>query len=568
MPRNKQESDEQLMKRLFRLVPKLPKDSEKRLCQNELSSTCYLFTFRSNGQRYGYCTECKKTVSLEPKRSETYEESQNRQKKHNEVGFCPECKARVTFKDRGRSKNKLWNYAHFIIAQKAGKMLVLRFFDVTRSWRHFDLERITKDFGDGELEFHEEHRLFLDPANRKAYQFTRQWEYYGNSYYAKFYGYEAGDGELKTDWYKRQRFRTDFSRYGFCNIYGLDDNLLKKTGFRYCPIDLYEKVSGEYKDIIKFMLKYTLYPNAVEYMMKCGFPELFSLLIKHHELSILNLRAKTPEKLMRLPKSEITKMRKGVYGEVKEMTPSSLRYIQALQKYGFTDSEKLRLFKTVSPYKFEEYRQYILKYTTVTKAENYIKKHAKGSLLPTTEYIDYIKACERLGWDLSRHEILFPNDLSEAHDRANALIRAEEERQRAEKARKYKEDRLLREKDIDLKIRKLYPMLSKQWEFRSNGLLIRPAKDLEEIIREGEIQGICVGSEFQGYTKRHAQGTAFIFFVRRESDPDTPVCTVEISSDGAVVQCRGYRNRAPSEEVKSFMEKFKSYICGTLEVSA
>lgn len=267
------------MKRLFRLVPKLPEDLEKRLCQNELSSTCYLFTFRSNGQRYGYCTECKKTVSLAQKRTETYDEVQNRQKKHNETGFCPECKARVTFKDSGRGKNKLWDYAHFIIAQRAGKMLVLRFFDVTRSLRHFSLDHIIKDCGDGELEFHEEHRLFLDPANRKAYQFTQQWEYFGNNRYAKLYGFEAGDGYPKTGWQKRQRIKTDFSKYGFCSIYGLDDKLLEKTGFRYCPIDLYDKVSGANKNYIEFLLKYTLYPNAVEYMMKCGFPELFSRLM-------------------------------------------------------------------------------------------------------------------------------------------------------------------------------------------------------------------------------------------------------------------------------------------------
>ncbi len=547
----KKENDEQLMKRLFRLVPPVPKNLEKQLRQNELRQICYLFTFRSNGKRLGYCTECKRIVSLEMKRTETTEEFLNRNKKHNEVGFCPECKSHVTFKDSGRGAGKLWGYRNFILAQKAGKYLLFRFFVASRSFSSFSLDKSTGEVSHvGEVELHEEYRLFLDAESRKAYQFINQWDYFGLS------------------WRKKKTVRTDFLNYTNCQIYGLDKKLLEKTNFKYCPIDIYEKVTNGRGNYLDFLVKYTRCPEAVEYMMKCGFANLFCNLMKFGKTTLLNLRAKTPEKLLRLPKAEIARLRNDFYGEREQLDYQRLEFLQLLQNYDFSVAQRQNLVKNVSPYTFKHYYCVFLKYTTLTKTENYIKKHAKGSLLPIQEYADYITTCEHLGFDLTRHEVLFPKDLFEAHDRVNALIRAERARKRAEQEKEAKEKRLLEEKEVDEKIKKQFGALSKKWKFRSNGYLIRPAKSLEEIIDEGNTQNICVGSKSMGYTKRHATGEAFIFFVRSEKEPEKPLCTVEITSDGTVVQCRGYHNAPPSEEVRRFMEKFKLYVQnGILEKS-
>lgn len=557
-----------LMQRHFKLVPPLPKGIEKQICQRELRNTCYLFTFRSDGKRYGYCTECKKVISLEMKRRESYDDIVNRNKRHNDIGHCPECGARVTFKDSGRGKDKLWGYGKVIIAQKAGKMLLLRYFDVTRSFRHFCLDRIGKNFGDGEVEFHEEHRLFLDPENRKAYQYTQQWQYFGANYYSKFYGYEAGDACELTDWHKRRSFRTDFAKYGLSTFYGLTDDLLEQTGFKYCPIELYGNKSGAYTDYAAFLLKYTMYPNTVEYMMKCGFAELFVQMLGQHRMNLLNLRAKTPEKLMRLPKHDITQLRKGFYGE-KINDCSTFEFLQHLSPLGLSDERKLRYIKTESLYSFTNIYEYILRYTTLTKAENYIKKQTKGKQSPAQEYADYIKSCETLGWDLKEHRILFPTDLHEAHDRAQALVRAAEAERRAEQNRKDREKRLLDEANIDKGIKKRAKALNEAWGFVSDGVFARPAASLEEIILEGDKQKICVGSRNMGYTDRHAKGTSFIFFVRHTSEPDMPLCTVEITNDGTVVQARAYKNYAPPDDVAEFLKKWKAYIAGkTLKQSA
>lgn len=559
---------EQLMQRHFKLIPPLPKGLAEQVCQRELSSTCYLFTFRSGGKRFGYCTECKKVVSLEPKRTESYDDSVNRQRRHNDRGYCPECKARVIFKDSGRGKDKLWDYGKIIVAQKAGNMLLLRFLDVTRSFRHFTLDRIGKNFGDGEVQFHEEHRLFLDAEDKKAYQYTQPWSYFGTNYYSKFYGYEAGDGCEKSGWKKRRSFRTDFNAYGLATIYGLDEKLLEKTGFKYCPISIYDKVSGGYGDYPGFLLKYTLYPAAVEYMMKCGFSEMFAQLQRYKDTGrLLNLRADSPEKLLRLPKHDITMLRKGAFGSNPDA--ETLEKLQILAPLGLNDSQKLEIVKEESLYFIKSTLKKILSRTTFVKAKNYINKNKRAVISPWFEYADYIKACETLGLDLNEHRILFPSDLREAHDRALALVRAEEEAQRAEMRREEREHRILKEKDTDEAIRKRAKALNKAWGFCSDGIFARPAATLEEIILEGDAQQICVGSSSMRYTERHANGRAFIFFVRHENEPNIPLCTVEITADGTVVQARAYKNAAPSADVSAFLTKWKAYIANkTLKKSA
>lgn len=550
--------DDQIMNKLFKSLPPIPKKFVKQICQRELISTAYLFTFRSDGERKGYCTECKKIVSLEKKRTETIEDLKNRNHRHNERGYCPECKSKVTFKDSGRGKNKLWDYSKVIIMQKAGNMLVARYFDVTRSYRHFSLEHIDDNCGVGELQFHEEHRIFLDAKNRKVYQFDQNWYFYGNDNTAKYYGYEVGDAKISREWHKRKSsFRTVYSEYETSIIYGLTDKLLKNTGFEYCPITIYES-NTLYRDYVAFLIKYAMYPQAVEYMMKCGFPELFTKLLSHKRVSLLNMRAKTPEGLLKLSKQDITMLRQGKYGN--KSSSEILEYLQKLSKHNLSYEEKEYFIRNVSQYRYDRSWSKILKYTTYRKAENYIKKHAKGTLLPLEEYGDYIVACETLGWNLCEHRILFPRDLLEAHDRANAILKAEEGRLRAEAREKSRKKRILEGKSIDEKIQERFSYLSEMWEFHSNGYFIRPAKNLEEIIFEGDYQNICVGSPTYGYTKRHADGTAYIFFVRKESEADTPLYTVEITASGTVVQCRGHNNRPPTSYVSEFMNKFRSYI--------
>ena len=78
----------------------------------------------------------------------------------------------------------------------------------------------------------------------------------------------------------------------------------------------------------------------------------------------------------------------------------------------------------------------------------------------------------------------------------------------------------------------------KNYEYEDENYVVRLPKDLNEIVREGNLQRICIG----GYTSRHASGQTNIFFLRRKNNPDTPFYAIEMDNSMRVVQIHGYAN--------------------------
>ena len=67
--------------------------------------------------------------------------------------------------------------------------------------------------------------------------------------------------------------------------------------------------------------------------------------------------------------------------------------------------------------------------------------------------------------------------------------------------------------------------------FESDGYIIRPAATVREILEEANAQHSCVTS----FIDKYAQGQTDLWLMRRVSDPDSPLVTVEVR-DGAVRQ--------------------------------
>ena len=128
--------------------------------------------------------------------------------------------------------------------------------------------------------------------------------------------------------------------------------------------------------------------------------------------------------------------------------------------------------------------------------------------------------------------------------------------QTLERARVQREKaKTMRQKDAAY--RKRLPQIQEQYTFSADDLLIRPANSGMELIAEGETQNICVGGE--NYINRMQRGETYIFFIRREAEPDRPYVTLELSTAGTVVQARGYANRRPDDAVFAFIEKRKQF---------
>ena len=90
--------------------------------------------------------------------------------------------------------------------------------------------------------------------------------------------------------------------------------------------------------------------------------------------------------------------------------------------------------------------------------------------------------------------------------------------------------------------------------FAADGILIRPCRTEEELIREGKLLSHCVGM----YADKIAAGKSMILFVRREDAPEVPWYTLELDlKDLQVLQNRGKRNCQETAEVAAFVRLWK-----------
>ena len=98
-------------------------------------------------------------------------------------------------------------------------------------------------------------------------------------------------------------------------------------------------------------------------------------------------------------------------------------------------------------------------------------------------------------------------------------------------------------------------------EYSSGEYFVRQPHSMDEITDEGKTLSHCVG----GYAQRHAKGALNILFIRKTDDPDTPLYTMELSTEGKVVQVRGLNNCDPTKDAKTFVEEYKKYIAPLFE---
>lgn len=161
------------------------------------------------------------------------------------------------------------------------------------------------------------------------------------------------------------------------------------------------------------------------------------------------------------------------------------------------------------------------------------------------EYCDYLEQCRKLGYDTTLKAVNRPKNLHELHEKYISLIKIMVDKENEQKIREAK------------KIRK-------SLEFQYKNLMAVLPKNADEIIQEGKILDHCVGS----YAERHAKNKLSILFLRTADKPDVPYYTIEVSNDGKIVQCKGFRNnqtgRGGSEKTKDIIEfekAYQNYLC-------
>ncbi len=268
--------------------------------------------------------------------------------------------------------------------------------------------------------------------------------------------------------------------------------------------------------------------HSVELLRKAGFTSIANIKLKGYGgARCINWRADSLERIMKLPKRWIRFLR--------EYNPSvgELEVFQHMSEEERSAGGWKIAVDIAHSYRDEKrYREVVEQYMPFDKWIKFACGQTacwQGHLLG--DYEDYMRIATSLGMDISKNRVRYPKDLKEAHDAVNARWKAEKNEEK--------------EKAIAAKAR----LIS---DYVRNDLMIIAATSQEDLNKESAGLCHCVKT----YGNKIANGDCWIFFIRDIKDPERPYYTLETTTEGKMVQCRGLHNCSMTEEVKTFTETF------------
>lgn len=430
---------------------------------------------------------------------------------------CPWCGARAAVKEiqyTGRRQN-LWEFRRVLTLRQWRGALWACAYDCTKDYGC--VERST----DGpDIKLLRIYRFRPEKAECAG----RDGCWYDNGP-IRYYQCQTAPGKGKNLWTTERPF-------GWCNEYGLGYETIGmeeigKSAFRYCGV----KQLGLSDEVTRTLTACCFYPRQIEFLMKCGMENAVKDLVTYgrKNAAAIHWDAETPAEFL------------GV-------KPRELRWLQEAGRYSWERVEALGLYRRqkgksalADCLRFAEIgmdgnkEKMLLKRmrehsVSIGKLLQYMDKHClkKRTLLSAMDaYVDYLLAAEGVGLDLNNPIFLMPRDFEEKHDQVTAAWSAVlAERRRAAEAESRAAFAEERRKELE-KFRGRVKSLARKYTYTDGELLVRPAVNAEEIVREGKLLHHCVG----GYADRHIRGATTILFLRRRSAPGKPLCTVEVSGN-------------------------------------
>lgn len=460
--------------------------------------------YRRNGKEIdGYCTGCKQYLELE-----RYCMSA----KHGVKWKCPNCGADITFYAGGRVPVKRYDPSrNFVLFRVINSNLYIRAFKV--------YQRFIKD-AFREWDGISDYDTVYDTYDYRRYYCTigaaveYRWNYYG-------------------DWVRQKSINEPsfsdgmFGNSGYYTI-GVDkinDSCLKYSGFeRY--IDICDDL---YVFPVRFLCMSAKYP-ALEKLMKSGFEYIVRDKVNGGKNIRLNYRGNTPQKMLRLNTDEVKALRgcdateyNGYlyFRETIRVSGNFKRKFDRFEKFGVIAGDIVEIADKTG--------------LSHDKIMNYIERQTKGSISKiypfAHDWQDYLEQCRELDYDITDEKICKPADFQKMHGRLSKLYK-------------------LRKDEIAKKQFQKCIEARRDMEYEGERYIVIQPQSIDEIISEGKALDHCVG----GYADRHARGELSIMFLRMKDRPGKPYYTIEVSKEGKIVQCRGYKNNWNSEKPKKIEE--------------
>lgn len=362
---------------------------------------------------------------------------------------------------------------------------------------------------------------------------TAKWQKQGKeSYYMRTERYELDE------WTRWQDNRIYDGSYFFYPT-GIEE-ALSGTAMQYADLEGYLEERGHNKNPIYFLEYHARYP-VIEFLWKAGYRNIVHNRIfgmdRENRNAILWERKKLKE-CFKFPLRILKLM------PPEEWSLNDIQRVNDLwEKYGgkVTDTEirwvlqskvDIQLWSRATTYaNAGRILKYIKNQTDKRKEKNPDKRSISQNDTAQA-YRDYLQECEQLHLDLHDKEILFPKDLTAAHNRTMEQVKFEKNKADQEKFQKA--------------VEKLEKFAWGEGEF-----FIRPAREQMELTAEGKALHHCVG----GYIRDMAEEKTAIFFLRKANEPDKPFYTLELQKK-RVIQCRTEHNASydRNPDVKNFVD--------------
>ena len=488
------------MERPYKIKP--PKDLGAYIIRSVADHTYLIIDRKANRCR---CTRC----GAENKISEMYDEEVL---KHNVKYYCYDCCKDAIVKESRYGRKNITEYGRILWFRKHGRVTFA------------ELDEYQINYADWEP------KVSFWPSAQ--YRFTKESQ--------EYYKHTPGGYWTPDRWERRKDVKLPYATGGMWNYYCVPryqktvthPSFLRERGsdLKYANLDMlrlgFNTPDNPYA-LISYIYNFLKYPS-IEILEKAGFERIVGERANEEKSRAVNWRAKDLRKILGLKPKEIKEFRElGRYARLYE-----LEKFKDIKKMGYKVS--FNQIGMLPDYNLSGKISLIEQHVKLEKALEYLETQEDDCGI----YLDYLRECKRLGYDMNNKKVLFPENLQAAHEATSEKIQIQTDAEKKE--------------DFIKSIKKLYD----RPEYREDALLIRPARDPEELAKESTALHHCVRT----YVDKVVRGSCVILFIRRTSDQDKPYFTLELSPEGKIVQCRGDHNCAYPGDVKEFLERWQKWM--------
>ncbi len=524
-----------------------PSNEEFDDIENLFNSYIFYRTLK-DGTKECFCSHCKEHYIFDLPRTYTEADVIFLDKKHNESAFCPKCGCPCVMKSVGRIKTGKSLYEErrvTMVEVKDFNTVLLKCYYATKTYFRpwYGVNDNTRFLSQAEVQLSAVY--LLTPGQAIKVRLDGWW--YGPTAWNI---YKTHGEPFKA------MFGGDTS-YSFIGAKHLENSFLKYA-LRDKPLGIGETIEPYNPEafhsrcVCSFLSYFSELP-AMEVLLKLGWNDPVEDAVLGHILNknIIDWQKLKPWEIFKMDKVQYKEFEKYVLKKaISKDYKFVLKVYKILNKYAHCGMKEAAEFADKCSY-YDRFAYLIpllkLGYTP-TKIYNYLNKQKQNYKIEKTfyeyqmwsEYGDYLSMAQEMEYDLKQEVVAFPKDLKKAHDRVNKLLTMKKN-EAVEKANKEQVKKHI-----------------KKYEYSNEEFSIIVPKTVREIVEEGQRQQHCVG----GYADRHFNGTLCICFLRKNSEIDKALFTIEMR-DKTCVQIQGKMNKRSIKtepEAEAFFNEWLEWV--------